>query len=159
MGTISIPSTSITMFQSSTAPVGWTKLTTDHDCIINVRSGTPSRGGTRDFSTVFTTVPISGTLSSTSASVNPFAAQSPLHQHQGVQSWGSTSPAGPVPASFSGTSYTQWYPGNPYNTSSAGSSLAHNHTMPVPAALTNIPFSQTLDFTLKYVDVIVAQRN
>jgi len=159
MPSISIPSGSITMFQNSEAPVGWTRLTSNHDCMVNIRSGSVSTGGTRAFSTVFNTVPISGALSVTSMSSNPTVASSPTHFHKGGQNWGSTSPAGPVPTSFSGTTITQWYPGSTTYSNYVGSSAAHNHAVPTPASMGNMPFSNTLDFRLKYVDVIVAQRN
>ena len=88
------------------------------------------------------------------------AAQSPAHLHKVSQSWGSTSPAGPISPSFSGTVYSQWYVNTTQNSSSAGSSAGHNHAVPTPAALSaGVPFSNSIDFNLKYVDVIVAQRN
>ncbi len=51
--TVVFPATTIMLFQQTSAPTGWTKLTTHDDKALRVVSGTPSSGGATAFGTVF----------------------------------------------------------------------------------------------------------
>ncbi len=73
----SIPAGSITLFVQASAPAGWVQITTDNDAalrVVNTATGGQT-GGTVNFSTVFASQPITGsvtlgTISLTSASSN-----------------------------------------------------------------------------------------
>lgn len=157
MATPSIPSASIALFKQTSSPPGWTKLTSDDDCALRITSGTVGSGGTRGFSTVFTNVSLSSSevVAVTSLSAGSVAAKSPTHTHTGTQNWGSFTPGGGPPGS--GFNKLPYYLGS---TNGAGGSFGHTHSVPVPATLsTGFTASGSFDMTVKYVDVIVAQRN
>jgi hypothetical protein len=121
----------VMLFYQATAPVGWTKLTTQNDKVLRVVSGTTGGGGagTIPFS-VFTAQTVVG---STTLS----AAQMPSHQHSvtyGIPSL--------VYMYYQGG--TQGNAATTINTGFAGSSGAHNHT---------------LAQDIQYIDVILASKN
>jgi len=163
----SIPSGSICKFQQTTAPTLWTKLTSYNDYALRVTSGTVSTGGTRAFSTVFTNQsPTSGgTLGSVSFTVAAGFAGAVSHTHSYndavVQAPSATSykvdPLGAVvpTATLIGAAGTN----SGVTSSSAGLGGSHTHTVSVPATYASpSPLSATADFSIQYVDMILAQR-
>lgn len=69
------PGTTLGGFIQSTAPTGWTKITTYNDCALRIVSGTVTSGGTVNFSTAFSGS--SATVDGTSITT----AQMPSHAH------------------------------------------------------------------------------
>lgn len=159
-----IPSSSITVFKQSTALTGWTKLTSINDYTLRVVSGTVSTGGTKSFSQTFTTVVPTGSVSGsgTTGEVSLSESQIPSHTH----SYTSTpAPSFPTTANYklqspTGSSTLAVAPRATfsYNMSPAGSSTPHSH--PITVSVSSPGFTgSALNFDVKYVDVILAQRN
>ena len=67
------PSGTVLLFAQTSAPTGWTKLTTHNDKILRVVSGTASSGGTNAFSTVMAQTAVAATTLTTN--------QIPVHSH------------------------------------------------------------------------------
>lgn len=84
--TDSFSSGTIMLFQQTSAPTGWTKITTHNNKALRVVSGTASSGGSVAFTTAFASQAVSGTISSETAggSISGTAlttAQLPAHTH------------------------------------------------------------------------------
>ena len=161
----SIPSNSITKFAMATPPVGWTQVTTYDDYALRVTSGTA--GTNPGYGAGYTSVFVSKTAYSTTQSISiaaaPTAAPSPSHTHPGGAGAAYTryaSVASTAPGTQTGASPLVIWPGFPGATSPAGSGAGHSHTVPLPSGITS-PFiaGATLDFSIRYIDVIIAQRN
>ena len=159
--TPSIPSTAITKFAMTSAPVGWTQITSYNDHALRVTSGTASTGGTAPYTTAFSSKTASG-VNNISLATTGTAAPSQTHNH--------TAGASGVTGHYSAISSRPGQPGttpmwiwpgatNTYQTGSNGSGATHSHTVSVPAAVNSPVTGSTLNFSLRYVDVIIAQRN
>jgi hypothetical protein len=163
--------TTIGAFQQATAPLGWTRVTTNDDAAIRiVGSAVPGVGGTNGFSTVNAqtgtgtgstgtgTTGTGTTGTGTSGATTISIATMPAHTHP-YQTGRSPGCAGffTDPGAV-GTAQTT------YNTGSNGSGGSHTHTVPsltVPSLTVpslSIP-SLPVTFGIKYVDVIVARKN
>lgn len=166
-----IESGSITLFRNSSALVGWTKLTTDTDCALRVVSGTTSSGGTVGFTTCYGLTALGGTVGSSSASFGSTtltADQIPSHQHNildlGILP-GTNRISHPGPQQSvvdpnplgSNHRYDAISPltDRSINTGSVGGSA---HTHPIVVNYSN-PLQIELDLRIKYVDMILAQRD
>lgn len=159
--TTPIPSNSITAFNQTNAPVGWTKLTNHNDIAIRI---VPSAGGAsvtnrQSFSTVFANRNIAGSFNS-NYSINPAVPPGAgPHTHTitaapSATSMGpsSTSPVQPARA---------WSPLGSATVSPAGGGSPHTHSA-TPASSGPSVWSDTdnnIDFRINYIDVIIAQRN
>jgi len=119
------------LFQQSTAPTGWTKVTTFNDAALRVVSGTASSGGSNAFSTVMAQTTVGATTLS--------SAQIPAHAHQ-LGSRANLSAGGGV--AIAGSVADAGNYGNTYNNSGGGGS--HNHA---------------ITMSMLYVDVIIATKN
>lgn len=161
---LSIPSQSITLFRSNTAQPGWTKLTGYNDHTLRITNGATSVGGTVNFSTVFTSVPVTGTatVSGTVSNVTLTIAQMGSHSHPASRIYGGGTTPSPTatwgaPSSSPNVEVAR-YPVTtvPQSTTTVGGGGAHSHPF------TNSPLAftgGTINFNVRYVDVIVAQRN
>lgn len=168
-----IPSSSKTIFRQSTALTGWTKLTSFHDYMLRIVSGTVGSGGTQAFSSVFGTITPTGSVSQsgTAGAVALDVTQLPSHAHDysrvtsasypttyAAKTNGSAAflPKGPKPPSSA-------TPGSllNYATSSSGSTDTHSHPLSITPVTPASPgfTGNAIDFGIKYVDVILAQRN
>ena len=139
----------ITVFGQSTAPTGFTKLTTHNDKALRIVSGTASSGGTSSFTTVFTnqTPTVTG-LSVGSTTVT--TATMPGHTHI-VQGSTNNTCSYPVPCVYYST-WTHLPPGAASTASSGiGGGLGHTHTSTTTS--TAVPLG------VNYVDIILAQKN
>lgn len=124
------------LFQQTTAPVGWTKVTTHDNKAIRVVSGSVSSGGSSAFTDVFGSGITTGSHSLSSS-------ENASHTHSGsVGSSANTNGAGGV------TSFSVFGSGNDGNLTlsigSSGSGTGHSHT---------------LSMDLQYVDCIIAQKD
>jgi hypothetical protein len=135
------------LFQQSTAPTGWTKLTDHNDKSLRVVSGTAGSGGSVVFSTAFasravSSVAAAGTVGSTTLTTT----QMPSHNHglyTNVTAYGYGTGSQGVPLTTGGINY---------NTGSSGGGGAHAH------AFTGTAHDHTLDMAVQYLDVIRAQK-
>lgn len=128
----SFPRSTVMVFYNATAPLGWTKLTTQNDKAFRVVSGTGGvAGGTNSFSTVFAQT----VVGNTSLSI----AQLASHNH--------------LPTQRSGSASTQTGDGFANGgidavsgavTGSTGSTTTHNHT---------------ITMSIQFVDVILCSKN
>lgn len=141
---IGVPSGTKMLFQQTSAPTGWTKITATNNAALRVVSGTVGSGGTADFTAVFDErtilranlpdVTLSGTTNTAGS-----------HRH-GYDRPGSTKVVeGGNPATTAG-------PRGNSNTDTDGD---HSHTVSVSLGGSGTP----LDFDVKYIDVIVCTKD
>jgi hypothetical protein len=138
-GGSSFPATTKMLFQQTSAPTGWTKITTTDNAALRLVSGSVSSGGTVDFTTAFAANSVGATTLST--------AQLASHNHfVGLDVGSATTQFGTGTLAANRSSFT--YCGsnnNGPNTSSTGSGSSHTHSY------------QSL--AVKYVDVIIASKD
>lgn len=132
-----IPAGTQMLFMQTSAPTGWTKVTTHNNAALRVVSGTAGSGGSLDFTTAFASRGVSGTIGSTAIT----EAQMPWHGHSMHGAYG----GGPGGGGWS------WLSNNwaAIETGGKGGSQGHNHSF----TGTNI------DMAVKYVDAIIATKN
>jgi hypothetical protein len=147
--TVVIPSGTRMTFNQTNAPTGWTKDTSTDNAGFRLVSGTVGSGGSVDFTTAFvsnravTVSSITGSAGATTLST----PQIPSHSH--------------ATTFFSGAPFGQ--PTRPYakdhggaidfSTSSTGGGGSHDHPFSFSSG------SGTVNLGIKYVDLIIAQRN
>ena len=149
------PSGTVVVFYQSSAPTGWTKVTSQNNKALRVVSGTGGgSGGSNNFTTAF-----NSSRSTSGGSVNNHTlstSQMPAHQHHG---------RGPNHDTNSANS--QGYPANNNHNSfrtsdrgrdrqvhidaieSTGGSQAHNHGFTNP----------NINLNVQYIDVIICRRD
>jgi hypothetical protein len=125
------------LFQQTTAPTGWTKITTYNDAALRVVSGAAGTGGSVGFTTAFASKSVTGTVGNTTLTID----QIPNHSH-GLQGYVSIDGGG----SF----------GNPAGSSNiysstfgAGGGQSHTHTFTGTA----------INLAVQYVDIIIASKD
>jgi hypothetical protein len=130
-----VPAGTKMLFVQTSAPTGWTKVTTYDDAALRIVAGTASNGGSVNFSTAFST---SGVTGATAISVS----QMPSHNHVWADPLNSTralyDPGGP---GF----LTNTEGGGAVTTSSVGGNGSHTHSLG--------------NFAVKYVDTIIASKD
>jgi len=137
-GTPLFPSTTVTVFQQTNAPTGWTKQLTHDNKALRVVTGTVSNGGSLGFTTAFTSRTPAGTVGATTLTT----AQLPSHNHSiqatsGANATGSSKFNPPVIGNVGGTS----------GATGGGDSHTHGFT------------GSSLDFSVAYVDLILAAKD
>ena len=147
---------SIMMFENTTAPTSWTKITTFNDTAVRIVSGSVSNGGSSSFSNIFTSRTVfnpsttSGTSSfslnpaignasysatSVGVSINPSSFPESIHSHTYNKNnivqryYSGAAPSITIPQSI----YTST------QTSPTGSSTPHSHSVTVPNSTHNHP--------------------
>lgn len=162
-GGADVPAGTVMSFFQAAAPTGWTKLSTSDDYAVRIVSGTGGgQGGSVPFSQVFTTVPITGTVSVSGVSVQGnigaaalSVAQLAAHTHT-VAARGSQSPQSFKPEANPGT--TALNP--PVTSSSAGSGSTHTHSFGGTSAGGNATFTSSgVPLAVRYVDCILCSKN
>jgi hypothetical protein len=158
------------LFVQTTAPTGWTKVTTHNDKALRVVNSTAGSGGSVSFTTAFASKSVSGSIENQTAGGNVSvsgtvgnttlsASQIPAHVHtensfQGYSvasgadfsvfgAIGTPQNTGQNPAP-NGESHTHSWSG-----SSSFTGIAHNHTF------TGTP----INLAVSYVDVIIATKD
>lgn len=140
----------VSVFQQTSAPVGWTKITTHNDKALRVVSGAAGSGGATAFSSVFGAGKSSG-------SYTLQIADMPAHGHV------ATSVVTETPHSHTGG----WIAGGGGATSGSGTQAANTGTAStgITVATTNANtgggggHAHTLSLDLQYVDTILASIN
>jgi hypothetical protein len=117
----SIPSGTRMLFAQTSAPVGWTKQTTNDNAALRVVSGSASNGGSLGFTSAFTSRTVSGTTGTTVTGISLSTTDVRLENEQRQEAALRTAVI---------------------------SDPGHTHT-----------FSTGLDMAVKYVDVIIAQKD
>jgi len=177
----SIESGTIMLFQQSTAPTGWTKLTTHDNKALRVVSGNVGSGGTTGFSSVFAgrtptgnvSTTTNGSISGSTGNTTITTSTMPSHQHLAGQNtnWGNSNNLTPNfygygTVNVSNQSYSNIF--NNFSTSSyrgytnnQGSSNAHNHPLSATwSGSSSSTFSgSSMDFNVAHVDVIFASKD
>jgi hypothetical protein len=141
------PSGTKMLFQQSSAPTGWAKVTTHNDKALRVVSGSVSSGGTQAFSTTFDSYTPAGSVSVTVAEHTLLLSEIPSHSHDlPLQS---TGPAG--------GGFLAGYPstGTGIVSSTAGGGAAHGH----PNSTGSFTGSASTQFDVQYVDTIIASKD
>jgi hypothetical protein len=136
----------VMLFQQTTAPVGWTKLTSNNDSLLRVTSGTASSGGATAFSTVFTTQTGSAsvTLSATTLSLTTMPSHSHFSGFSHIMESG-------YPSLM--RSFQNMGTGAPSSSSDpVGGGQSHTH------ALTGT-LTSSINLAVQYVDMIQASKN
>lgn len=138
----SFPSGTVTIFKQTAAPTGWTKDTTNNNnSALRCVTGTPSTGGSVDFTTAFASQAVSGTIG-TSGAYTLTTSDIPAHTHTAQ---GGNFNAGYAAGSVAVDRSTQ-------TSSSTGGGGSHSHS--------GGSFTGTaINLAVKYVDVIVATKN
>jgi hypothetical protein len=151
-GVSSIPAGTRMLFAQTSAPTGWTKVTSNDDAALRVVSGAAGSGGTVGFTTAFSATSVSGTTGSTSLS----EAQLPIHRHfvsTNVVNGGAPSSVNSLVRQRTTAGDSDYYlegtsaEPSVLRSSTTGSGAGHDHT-----------FSGSLNLAVKYVDVIIAQK-
>jgi hypothetical protein len=147
-------------FNQTAAPTGWTKDTSVDNAALRLVSGSVSSGGTLDFSAVFaassSTVP-AGSVSISSVSGSAGATtlstpQIPSHTHDVVRDAG-------LQGSNPGPGLAIYGSGNkPNQTSNTGGGGSHTHPFSFSSGAASFT-GAALNLAVKYVDLIIAQKN
>lgn len=142
----------VMLFQQTSAPTGWTKLTTNDDAAIRIVSGTVGTGGSTGLSTALATPSVSGSLSGSVGSTTLSTSEIPAHSHslnRNVYKQGSTNNG----------SFLERTQDNPYwlgpilATNDAGGGGSHTHSFSGSLS------GATATINVKYVDVIAASKD
>jgi microcystin-dependent protein len=151
------------LFQQTNAPVNWTKQSTHNDKTLRVVNGTASSGGTAAFTTVFASrtpagsISVSGSNSSGAVQSHTLTeAQLPAHAHN-IANWlGNIGTSlNQVPNMFNAVNVS-----SAVNVRASGSSQGHTHPFTNPTWSGSGTFSGTaLDFSVQYVDLIIASKD
>jgi len=136
-------------FNQTNAPTGWTKDTSTDNAGFRLVSGSVGSGGSIDFTSAFSSS-TSVTVSSVSGSAGATTLstpQIPSHSH----SLTGGNQCGPKPTRIRITFDTNDV--NPQNTGAAGGGGSHTHPFSFSSG------SGTVNLAVKYVDLIIAQKN
>lgn len=144
------PTGTAMLFQQTTAPTGWTKVTTYNDYALRVVSGAASTGGSVAFTTAFSSQNVGATTLSTS--------QIPNHYHQ-VYTAGFAGNLGVQPAR--GGFDSSWYafsdaPDGSHDSSPAGSGSAFYADQAIGGGGSH---THSLNIAVNYVDCIIATKS
>jgi hypothetical protein len=142
-------------FNQTAAPTGWTKDTSNDNAALRLVSGSVGTGGSIDFTTLFAST---GTVPAGSVSISSIAGsagattlttpQIPSHSHSSEQGAGPNPGQGLFPATNS----------SPNQTGATGGDGSHTH--PFSFSSGSATFSgNALNLAVKYVDLIIAQKN
>ena len=145
------------MFRSS-APTGWSQITTHNNKAFRVVSGTGAgSGGSNGFTSAFASRNVSGNAPvSTSFSVgNATLSNNQMAQHSHPYNGGGNTATASVPGPFGGGT-PRASPGGP-NSGSTGSGGAHNHGNNSSSSGGSVSANQS--FAVQYVNVIICNHS
>jgi len=154
------------LFAQSAAPTGWTKDTTHNDKTIRVVTGTASSGGSNTFSSAFSNITPSGSVTtSVTGSVQNHTltiAQMPAHNHSGVVQQRedfnpTTGTTTQTPLGFGDTRGGSRASASPLTINNTGGGQAHSHGWNGTA--TSSFTGNTINLDVQYVDVIICTKN
>jgi hypothetical protein len=147
----------IALFFESSAPTGWTQVTTQNDKALRVVSGTGGgAAGTNSFSATFANISLSATVpvainglsvSATTIDINTI----PSHSHPA--NLGGNIAIGNASPSLSNTTASS--PGTTTGNNGGGGS----HTHPITFTSASGPWSTSVDMRVQYIDTIICSFN
>ena len=154
-----IPSGTVMIFQQTSAPSGWTKVTTYNDYAIRIVNGTAGTGGSVAFTTAFASKAVTGTNSGGAVSATSLStAQLASHQHDWGPGNGYCFPGNAIafesctPINFNNRTGPSRTASCNVRPSGSGSSHTHGFTQPT--------FTGTaINLAVQYVDFIIATKN
>lgn len=135
-------------FNQTNAPTGWTKDTSIDNAGFRLVSGSVSSGGSVDFTAAFsssTAVTVSS-VSGSAGATTLTTPQIPSHNHD-ISPWYGNGPSDQRPGTGGGNF------NNPLSTTSTGGGGSHTHPFSFSSG------SGTVNLAVKYVDLIIAQKN
>jgi hypothetical protein len=138
-------------FNQTAAPTGWTKDTSTNNAAFRLVSGSTSSGGSIDFTTAFANTTASVSVSSVSGSAGATTLstpQIPSHTH-------TRGPGGGPTYTPSAQPFTAAFIGDDIYTGATGGGGSHTH----PFSFSSGSGSASLTLAVKYVDLIIAQKN
>jgi len=138
-------------FNQTNAPTGWTKSTSVDNAAFRLVSGSVSSGGSVDFTTAFASQTPSITISSISGSAGATTLstpQIPSHNHTQFTSIGTGC------GCFAGAQAANPSPGAVTGSTGGGGSHTHPFSFSSGSAT-----SSAINLAVKYVDLIIAQKN
>jgi hypothetical protein len=157
------------LFVQTTAPVGWTKVTTHNNKALRVVSGTAGSGGSVAFTTAFASQSVTGTTDSTATSGSVSVggsvgsttldtSQIPSHTHA-VNSYEVKYPA-PGVGDFAVFSAI----GTPQNSQATGGGGSHTHSFSGSGSFSGSSHTHTftgtsINLAVQYVDIIIATKD
>lgn len=158
MGAAPWPAGTRMLFIQSSAPVGWTKVTTHDNAALRIVSGSVGSGGSVDFSTAFASKAVSGSIGSTVAggtvgNTTLSTSQMPWHRHD-FEYWDTDQNTASGTGAWRLSKNGKVSP----TTGGAGGGGAHNH--PFTGAAHGHTFTGTaINLAVKYVDAIIAEKD
>jgi hypothetical protein len=159
---ILIPAGTAMLFVQSTAPTGWTKLTTHDNKALRVVSGSASSGGNTAFTSVFASRTPAGSVSGTNSGggvsdSGMTTGQLASHAHtEQLMSSTATMTATGTRIGGSGSGATNRTATSPTQASGSGEAHGHGFTQP---SWSGTFTGNALDFAVQYVDVIIATKD
>jgi hypothetical protein len=141
-------------FNQTNAPTGWTKDTSTDNAGFRLVSGSVSTGGSVDFTTAFASQTPSISISSVSGSAGATTLstpQIPSHTHVQQKNDGSIGEPGGYGDGNLGTAVTA-----PISTQATGGGGSHTHPFSFSSGSAT---SSAINLAVKYVDLIIAQKN
>jgi len=138
-------------FNQTSAPTGWTKDTGTNNAGFRLVSGTVGSGGSVDFTTAFTAArTVSVTSVSGSAGATTLSTpQIPSHSHVLSVNYGYV-PGNPLQRTMQGPVSGV---NAPFTSNTTGGGGSHDHPFSFSSG------AGTVDLAIKYVDLIIAQKN
>ena len=148
----SVPSGAILSFANSTAPTGWTKITTYDNYASRIVSGAGAgTGGSVNFTTAFASQTPTGSVSNTFSinSTTISTTQMPSHTHTvGPDAYNSPPSFGGI---ASGRSAGAYY----IESAATGGGSSHTHGLSGAATFAG----NAINLAVKYIDMILCQKN
>lgn len=152
LSTNPIPSSTVMLFYQSSAPTGWTQVTSLNDYDMRITSGTGgSTGGTTAYSTVFSNQTPTITTSGLSAGATTLStSQIPSHNHDVAGYSGRVN----------GSNFNLFFPPNCYGSSCTfsqtgyqGGGGSHSHSISGSAT------SSAITLNVRYANIILCSKN
>lgn len=143
------PSGTKLLFQQTSAPTGWVKVTTHNDKALRVVSGTAGTGGSVAFETAFASQTPTGSVSVTVAGHAITENEMPSHNHTVEHANHANSGASALRAFGRGIALS-----GSYETEFKGGGAEHGHT-----GSTGSFSGNAINLDVQYVDIIIATKS
>lgn len=149
-----VPSGSVSLFYQSSAPTGYTQVTTLNDYALRIVSGTGgSTGGSTAFSTVFANqTPTINTSGLSAGATTLSSTQMPSHSHT-TTIYRSPPFNGGCGSSYGAQTYSVGYGSDNYGSSNTGGGGSHTHSISGSAT------SSAITLNVQYANIILCSKN